>query len=228
MRKIGILLIATGRYDCFLEQLITSARDHFLECDLHFFVFTDSQKWLSAADDRVHTYYREHKPYPEPTLRRYEMFVSRQEELSAMDYLYYCDVDMRFVDRVGEEILSDSVAVLHPGFVGSEGTPERNPASKAYIPHGSNSRYFAGGFNGGRSEEFLKMAKVLDANIKDDDSRGVTAVWVDESHTNRYFHENPPTAVLSPSYCYPESWHIPYKKILLALDKNHAEIRSDK
>ena len=228
MKKIGILLVATGRYDCFLEQFISSARKHFLKCDLHFFVFTDSQKWLETDDKNIHAYYRMHKPYPEPTLRRYEMFVSKQEDLAKMEYLYYCDVDMRFVDEVGEEILSDRVAVLHPGFVGSEGTPERDPASKACIPHGSNSRYFAGGFNGGKSEEFLKMARTLDSNIRDDESRGITAVWVDESHTNRYFHDNPPTAVLTPSYCYPESWNIPYKKILLALDKNHTEIRSDK
>jgi len=30
---------------------------------------------------------------------------------------------------------------------------------------------------------------------------------------------------LDPSYCYPESWNLPYEKKLLALDKNHQEIR---
>jgi histo-blood group ABO system transferase len=226
--KIGILLIATGKYDCFLSPLIASARENFLECDLNFFIFTDSNYWLNVRDDRIHAFYREHKPYPEPTLRRYEMFNSRSEALSKMDYLYYCDVDMRFVNKVGEEILSDRVAVLHPGYIGMEGTPERNPASKAFIPYGSSSKYYAGGFNGGTSQEFLKMSKILDENIRDDESRGITAIWVDESHTNRYFYDNPPTSILTPSYCYPESWNIPYKKILLALDKNHAEMRSDK
>ena len=49
--------------------------------------------------------------------------------------------------------------------------------------------------------------------------------WHHESHLNRYFIDNPPTIMLSPEYCYPENWDIPFKKRLLALDKNHEECR---
>ena len=33
--------------------------------------------------------------------------------------------------------------------------------------------------------------------------------------------------ILSPSYCYPENWKLKYPKKLLALDKNHDEIRKN-
>ena len=63
-------------------------------------------------------------------------------------------------------------------------------------------------------------------NIYTDLGKNIIAVWHDESHLNRYFVDHKPTVILSPSYCYPESWKLPYKKRLLALDKNHAAIRS--
>ena len=37
--------------------------------------------------------------------------------------------------------------------------------------------------------------------------------------------KNKPTTILSPSYCYPESWNLNYTKKLLALDKDHESIR---
>jgi histo-blood group ABO system transferase len=50
---------------------------------------------------------------------------------------------------------------------------------------------------------------------------------------NRYLLNNPPTVELTPSYCYPESvklnptsWNIPFEPKILALEKNHAEVRS--
>jgi histo-blood group ABO system transferase len=86
--------------------------------------------------------------------------------------------------------------------------------------------YFAGGFNGGSSIEFLKMCDKISTNIEKDLQNGYIAIWHDESHLNRYFLDNPPTKILDPGYCYPESWGLPFSKKLLALDKNHEEMRS--
>jgi histo-blood group ABO system transferase len=44
---------------------------------------------------------------------------------------------------------------------------------------------------------------------------------------NRYFINNPPTIILSPSYCYGELMNIPFEKKLLSLDKNNVEIRQE-
>jgi len=61
--------------------------------------------------------------------------------------------------------------------------------------------------------------------VDEDMDKNLIAVWHDESHYNRYLIDTPPTHILSPSYCYPESWRLPFEKKLLALDKNHREMR---
>lgn len=223
--KVGLLLIATGKYDRFVQPLLDSVDKYFLkEHEVHKFLFTDSSKFKQT--DHLHIIPKKHEPFPAPTLKRYETFVNYKEELLKMDYLFYCDVDMLFVDEVGDEILSERVATIHPGFLGGRGTPETRPESKAYIASGESMSYYAGGFNGGTAKEFLKMAELLSSNIKEDLSKNIIAIWHDESHMNRYFINNPPTKQLSPSYCYPESWKLPFKKRLLALDKDHQEVRN--
>jgi histo-blood group ABO system transferase len=112
--------------------------------------------------------------------------------------------------------------------MGDRGTPETNPKSLACVfPHESMV-YFAGGFNGGTSYEYLIMSEKLEKNIETDYSNDIIAIWHDESHLNRYLIDNPPTKVLSPSYCYEETKNyneLPFQRKLLALNKNHNEIR---
>jgi histo-blood group ABO system transferase len=226
--KIGLLLISTGKYHQFIEPLINSARKYFLSglgYDITFFLFTDADRQnFENQNDVIYTH-KLHEPWPFPTLKRYETFHKNNHLFLEQDYLFYCDIDMLFVDHVGPEILSDRVATTHPGFLGKRGTPETRKESLACVfPHEKIS-YFAGGFNGGKTEEFLKMSEIISHNIQKDLDNDVIAIWHDESHLNRYFIDNPPTNVLSPSYCYPESWQLPFQKRLLALDKNHKEIR---
>jgi histo-blood group ABO system transferase len=224
-KKVGLLLISTGKYDVFINPLIESAEKWFLKNhDVTYFLFTDTT--LQFDNPKIVKIPHEHKPFPYPTLFRYNTFVKNEKYLEGMDYLFYSDIDMLFVDEVGDEILSDRVFTQHPGYYGKRGTPETNPASLAFVSRKEKMQYFAGGFNGGTREEFMKMAKVIDKNIQKDLENNVIAIWHDESHLNRYAINNRPTKVLSPSYCYGESMNIPFKKRLLALDKNHAEIRS--
>ena len=86
------------------------------------------------------------------------------------------------------------------------------------------NKYYAGGFQGGKTDIYLKACETMASDIETDEKNGVMAVWHDESHWNQYLylHEH---KELSPSYCYPESWKLPFPKKLLALDKNHADIR---
>jgi len=224
--KVGLLVIATNKYTRFLQPLIDSADEHLLKNhDVTYFVFTNEEVDIQT-DRNVIKIDVEHKEWPWMTLGRYRIFSDAHEQLSEMDYLYYSDADMKFVAEVGDEILSDRVATQHPGFYGRKGNPETNPNSLACIyPHEQN-QYFAGGFNGGTSEEYLKMAKKLADNIDIDFEKGIIAKWHDESHMNRYFFDNTPTKILNPSYCYGESMNIPFEKKLIALDKNHKEVRS--
>jgi histo-blood group ABO system transferase len=156
---------------------------------------------------------------------RYEMYYKAKDLYKDLDYIFATDADMLFVDTVGDEILSERVATQHPGFVGRLGTYETNQNSTAYVDITKAKYYFAGGFNGGSKNEFFRLAETITKNIYVDLSKNLIAVWHDESHLNKYYIDNQPTLILSPSYCYPESWKLPYQKRLLALDKNHAQMR---
>lgn len=224
--KVGLLIIATNKYIQFVKPLIESADKFFLpNQDVTYFLFTNQDIEI-ISDRNIKILNVEHKEWPWMTLGRYQIFAKNSELLSKMDYLYYCDADMRFEGEVGNEIIGDIVATQHPGFFGRRGTPETRPDSLAYVSLNEEMQYFAGGFNGGSSIEYLKMAKTISNNIDIDYSNGIIAVWHDESHMNRYFIDNKPTKILNPSYCYPESCDIPFDRKILALDKNHLKIRN--
>ena len=160
--------------------------------------------------------------WPLPTLLRYNLFLQQEEYLKQFDYLFYIDVDMRIVDWIGEEILPQNgglMACQHPMYALRQSyypPYEPNSESTAYIKlpgrileENGKKRfeplYFAGGFQGGKTEDFIKAMKVMRNNIDNDFNKNYIARWNDESHWNRYLFENPPTVVLSPAYIYPDS-----------------------
>lgn len=221
--NIGLLVMATGKYIAFVPPLVDSAKKFFCqEHEVTFFVFTDQQ---AKPIDNVVYIYQSRLGWPYDTMMRFHTYFKHRDIYADMDYLFACDADMLFVGRVGSEILGDRVATQHPGFIGKRGTYETNPTSLAYIAPHEGKYYFAGGFYGGSFDEVMKIAKTCADNIDKDLAKGFVAVWHDESHWNRYCIDNPPTIILNPSYCYPESWNLPYPKKLLALDKNHSEFR---
>lgn len=220
--NIGLCIVATGKYIQFVEPLIKSADKHFLtNHKVTYFVFTDGS--LPKADNIVQIY-QNRLGWPYDTMMRFAIYAKHAEKLKSMDYIFACDADMLFVDKVGDEILGDLVGTLHPGYVGSKGTYETRSQSKACIHGHEGKYYFAGGFNGGKREEYLKMAQKITENIMTDLDKGLIAIWHDESHLNRYFVDHEPTVVLSPEYCCPEGW-TRYHARLWALDKNHAKMR---
>jgi histo-blood group ABO system transferase len=222
--KIGVLIIATNRYNDFVQPLITSADEYFLgDKDVTYFLFTNEDVNITSRSKVVSNKIN-HAPWPWMTLGRYSIFEHFENQLLEMDYLFYCDADMLFVDNVGDEIISDRVATQHPGYAGKRGEPETRPQSTACIYPNEQMQYFAGGFNGGTSYEYLKMAKTISNNIRKDIENNIIAIWHDESHLNRYFINNPPTKILDPTYCCPEQSNLTGRK-LLALLKNHNEIR---
>ncbi len=229
--NVGLLIVATGKYSDWVQPLVASADAHFLpEQRVTYFVFTDYNAYLDNLKQiktvrDVKVLYHKRLGWPHDTMMRPKVYYYYRDALSAMDYLFATDADMLFVDTVGDEILGDRVATQHPGFVNKRGSYETRSSSTACVESHEGRYYFAGGFNGGTRSEYLKLCETITRNIFLDKQKGIIALWHDESHINRYFIDNSPTVILSPSYCYPESWHLPYRKRLLALDKNHAEVR---
>lgn len=146
--------------------------------------------------------------WPMPTLFRYNLFLQQEEKLKEYDYIFYCDIDMVFANYIGDEILGDGItAALHPMYALRQNfhAPfEPNPKSAAYVPF--NNTYYAGGFQGGKSADFIKAMKEMRRTIDlDFEKNNYIARWNDESHWNKYLRYNPPSITLSPAYIYPDS-----------------------
>jgi histo-blood group ABO system transferase len=238
-KNIGLCIVATGKYIDFVRALLDSAEQYF--CPKHsktYFIFTDSTSHNlkeTPYKDNVIIVPQKRLGWPYDTLMRAAMYHEHRHLFADTDYMFATDADMLFVGYEGDEILQERIGTQHPGFEknkplwGSEPPYDRNPLSLAYIPYDQGIYYFAGGFYGGSTAEFINMISVFTKNILTDlEEQNYIAIWHDESHLNRYFVTHPPT-VLDRSYCYPENGidkgYPPCSPKLLALDKNHSEMR---
>jgi len=241
-QRVALCVIATGKYVRFVSDLLESAEKHFCAGhDVQFFVFTNADggvnggPWAVGREDKPqptahHTLPTPHEPWPGPTLHRYRTMLRAKKDLLACDYVYYCDVDSRFVRPVGNEIFGDLVATIHFGFAEKpwrEWTLEGRLGSRACIAAQDRRRlrhYYCGGFQGGRAAVFVAAMRAMDAAIAADESRGVTACWHDESHWNRYLIDHPPTRELSHDYMCPATWRPDSQRIVI-VGKNNEEVR---
>ena len=218
--NIGVLIIATGNYTQFLNPLMDSIVKYFLK--------GNRVSIITYSDKKPRTFKMDHKPFPYPTLMRYHQFNKSKDLLKTFDYLFYIDADMLFCSQVGNEILGDGLtAITHPYSESRNmrNTFENNKDSTAYLEDVSKiNPYCCGGFQGGTSEAFLKMSKVIADNIDKDLEKGIVARWHDETHYNKYLTKVKPSLILSSDYCTPEKEKNEKSK-LIALDKNHKEIR---
>jgi len=198
------------------------------EKEVQFIVKEDQQKHvdnlinnvISIRDRGATIFLTEPVEWPMPTLMRYHLFLQQEDRLKDYDYIFYVDVDMRITDWIGEEILGDGLtAAEHPMYALRKNyyPPfEPNPNSAAFIKRPGKiieedgkprfkPYYYAGGFQGGKTEDFIKAMKIMRSNIDKDFSSNYIAIWNDESHWNKYLFDNTPSIVLNPSYIYPDS-----------------------
>jgi len=207
-QKVGILYICTGRYDMFWESFYSAAKKNlFLEHDVHYYVFTDSDKVQESAD--VTLIKKPFSPWPHDLLHRYHTFIEHEEIFSDCDFLYFFNANCLPAAPIGNEVFPDEqqglLATLHYGYCYTHPgayTYERNPQSCAYIPWGCGYAYFAGGFNGGRRKDFMRMSYVIKEGVDSDSSKGLIALWHDESHSNRYLLDQSPL-IVAPNYLLP-------------------------
>ena len=130
---------------------------------------------------------------------------------------------MRIVDCIGEDIMGDGLTVAqHPMYDLRENllAPyDSNPISEAYIrlpgsyiddgKGGKKFRfeYYAGGFQGGKTDIWIEAMKEMRKMIDKDMSNNYIPRWNDESIFNSYIFRHPEInkIVLSPAYIYPDS-----------------------
>jgi len=202
--KVLFFTIATDKYyDFFIENLFNSLKKH-VKFDFNFVCFTDKKNITEFK-----TVNTQHLPFPLNTLLRYEIFVENHKLFKKYDYVFYLDADMVLVGDIGQEIISDVVNVLHPGFYEKhrQNFPyEKNEKSTAHMTEEEGVNYYQGCFQGGKSDLFLNMCYELKQNIRKDLKNNIIADWWDESHMNKYRFLNPPTKILSPDYALPSEW----------------------
>jgi hypothetical protein len=243
MKKIGILYISTGKYTVFWKDFFSTAEQFFLsegDYEKHYFVFTDAETIENQGNPRIHKVNQEALGWPYITLDRFTIFQKARPAIDEMDYLYFFNGNMLFVDVVGADILPSLtfplVLVKHPGFYNkdrSQFTYESDSRSSAAINNEEGQFYFMGGLNGGITSAYLRMVEYLERQVELDKKNGVMAIWHDESHLNRYAidHANL-IKVLEPIYGYPEGWDMPFEPKIIIRDKarhgGHDFLRNEK
>jgi hypothetical protein len=233
MNRIGVILIATGRYKQFVAPLVAQCEQYFCPgVDKEYCLFHDELKPLFEAQQI--SFPVAHLPWPLPTLMRYQ-YITRNAKLfrDIFSHLFYLDVDMALhAPAEFDALFGDGLTLTqHPGFHSAplSALPYCiNPASKAFFRRDhvlTTPRYYAGGVQGGTVESYLALAQMCAAWCAEDLKNHVIPEWHDESYLNRYAAEIAPAKVLSPSYC----WHAcaggNFPKIIEALDKPHGWCR---
>ncbi len=227
--KVALVSICLNQpYWPYIAPMFESARKFFLKGhEVDFFVWSDMEK-LDGATLFPTTPHE----WPLPTLFRYSLFLQQEEKLREYDYVFYNDADMLFVSPVGNEVLGEGLTIAeHPMYALRQGyipPYEPNPQSKAYIPRlgriiDSNGKkrlkpvYAAGGFQGGRTEDWMTAMKTMKDWIDEDFANGYIPIWNDESIWNAYLFRLtasgllPDSAiVLDPSYIMPDSLNKAY------------------
>lgn len=220
-KRVGLLVMATGKYIEFVDALLDSADQFFCKAhDVKYYVFTDG---MPSPRNNLVVIPQEQLGWPYDTMMRFAVYHKNKDHFKDRDYLFACDADMLFADEVGSEMFGTRVGTVQPNYLFDVKPYERNPLSTACVNRGEGGDYFAGGFYGGTYDEFINLAKKVTDNICIDLARGFIAVNNDESHLNRYFIDNKPDVVLSPSYCHFEHWRSPYPQKIIALVKTVQE-----
>ncbi|CAK7304602.1 Histo-blood group ABO system transferase [Vulpes lagopus] len=140
---IGLTVFAIRKYVVFLELFVQTAEKHFMVGHrVTYYVFTDQPADVPHVPlregRRVEVLKVPSAPSWQVSMHRMELIsnFSQQRFLHEVDYLVCVDVDMKFCDHVGMEILSPLFGTLHPGFYGAAREAfayECQPQSQAYI-----------------------------------------------------------------------------------------------
>ncbi len=229
MCKVGILYICCGRYEVFWQEFYKSAEKLLLnDCKKHYFVYTDAVNSKQFKHPNVTVIPQKNLGYPDSTLKRFEMFVRDEKLFEEMEYLLFFNSNLVVKKKITRADLglvegTKLVATIHPGYVNKDSAKfpyERSKTSRAYIAPGDGKRYFAGGLQGGTTQEYLNAAKKISADINQDLDEGVVAIWHDESHWNKYLKEREGVYALGPEYLQPEGWGLPYGTKILIKNKD--------
>lgn len=217
------LLIATGKYNQFVKQCTDSIKKYYPNSIIYLFGDTlDAQFKIKNLG------------FPYVTLYRFNYFNLAEKHIVG-DYIYYMDIDARFVDY--PDIKGDLVGVRHCGYYFDSTHIPMETNEKSVFYGYQFDKYYGGGFIGGNRTEFFKLSHWCEQEINKDAANKIIPRHNDETALNAYFAiRKKPTLELSPDYHYPQNdtyfsvrcWNntMPFTPRILLLDKNHKEVRA--
>lgn len=229
---IAILYVATGRYITFWDEFFTSSERFLLPgLNKRYFIFTDKVSDIVGEDTRRVTKINQKRlGWPYDTLMRYDLFLSIEKSLKNFDYIFFFNANTLFLRAINAKDLLpvgpgiNLVFALQPHMFHlprDRFTYERNPRSSAYIPFGQGNYYLMGGLNGGRSNAYLDMCRVIAKNTREDLNNNIVATWHDESHLNKYALGRRDVKVLDPYFSRGEYEYWKRTAKLMFSDKSH-------
>lgn len=215
--RTGLLVLVVGRYAQFVRRFLSSAEVHFLPGGMvTYYVLTDNPRTLDPPIELGPE--RELRVVPVAELPGWERLAQRRMALlasaikdpirSEVEYIFCADVDQEFVAPVGEEILGDLVATLHPELykMPRNAFPyEIEETSTACVEEGEGDYYYTSELYGGLVAEMYSLARACSVLILQDQANGIMARGLEESYLNRYLINHRPTRVLSPEYSWWDS-----------------------
>uniref|UniRef100_A0A8C4N2E6 Uncharacterized protein n=1 Tax=Equus asinus TaxID=9793 RepID=A0A8C4N2E6_EQUAS len=208
---IGLTVFAVKKNIIYLKQLLETAERHFMVgYKVNYYIFTDRPDHvpripLQNGRQMVILKVQSYSSWRDIFLHRMEVIsnFSEQRFHREVDYLVCADGKMKFTEHVGVEILASLFGTLHPGFYGLSRNNfpyERRPQSQAQIPEDEGDFYYTGALFGGSVPEVHRLTKACYQAMMVDKNSDIDAVWLEESHLNKYLLYHKPSKVLSPEY----------------------------
>lgn len=228
--RIGIIYIAIGVYDELWQEFYPTCECFFCpDAQKGYEVFTDSSKLQSMNIKSVAWHTIQDRGFIWNVSAKSEFICSIASKLKEKyDYIFYMNGNYKFIEPIQQnEVLpsAENNFLTALSFDLYKNTPieqltyDRNPNCHAYMEAGAGTKYYQGGFYGGRTEEIIKLSQWCMKYIQEDLNNKIIALWHDESYLNKYLSNYTPR-VLNEMYGYAEftKYYQKYKAILL--DKN--------
>lgn len=192
--KIAVITINTGQYIKLLPDFVFSVNQFlFPGEEKRIYAFTDSD---DVKEDVIVKKIK-HLPWPYPSLYRFRYILSIRDELKDYDLIYFFNANSLFISPTSDVLLpkENKPIVLCPHIVNTifpytSLQYEQNPNSTAYHKPTKDDVYIMAGLFGGKTEDVLKLCRKLDIAIQTDISKGIQAIYHDESYLNKYTAEN--------------------------------------
>lgn len=210
--KIGIIYIAIGIYEEFWKEFYPTCECFFCpDADKGYEVFTDSPRLKEMKLKNVVTHPVENRGFIWNVSAKSEFICSISQTIrQKYDYIFYMNGNYKFIELIR---LSEVLPTVENDFLTAlsfnrykivpvEMLPyDRNPNCHAYMQIGAGTRYYQGGFYGGRTEEVIKLSEWCMKSIQEDLNNRIIALWHDESYLNKYLSNYNPR-ILDEEYGY--------------------------